>query len=263
MDKINALILAGAPAGVEMSPENGDISRAMLPIGGKTMIQRVVDALRGSPSIGRVIAVGRVEADGLDQVVEPCDTLVANIRRGLDEIGPCDAVLIVSADVPMLTSEAVEDFIARARGVGADMVYPIIRKADCQARHPELRRTYLKTGDGVFTGGNIMLVRPEFIRRNWQAIENAYAARKHVFQLARMIGVGVLVRVVVAQMVPGVLRLSALEKAASRMLGDKVAVVISAYPEIGEDVDKPSDLSAVRAILCEAENPGDSSLRSE
>jgi len=249
LDKVNALILAGAPAGVEMSPDDGNMSRAMLPIGGKTMIQWVVDALRGSPSVGRITAVGHVQADGLDQVVEPCDTLVANIRRGLDAIGPCDAVLIVSADVPMLTSEAVEDFIARAQRVGADMAYPIIAKADCQARHPELRRTYLKTGDGVFTGGNIMLVRPDFIQRNWQAIENAYAARKHILQLARMIGVGTLLRVVVGQVFPAVLTISGLEKAASRMLGGKVAAVISAYPEIGEDVDKPSDLSAVRGIL--------------
>lgn len=232
-----------------MNPDNGEISRAMLEIGGKTMLQRIVDALRGSPSVGRITAIGHVQAEGLDAVVEPGDTLIANIRRGLEAVGPCEIVLIVSADVPMLTSEAVEDFLTRSRGLGADLAYPIIRKADCEARHPELRRTYLRTGDGVFTGGNIMLVRPEFIQRNWQAIENAYAARKHVLQLARMIGLGTLLRVIVGQVFPSVLSVSALEKAVSRMLGGKVAAVISSYAEIGEDVDKPSDLSAVRAIL--------------
>ncbi len=249
MDKVNALILAGAPAGVEMSPDGGDISRAMLPIGGKTMLQWVVDALRGSPSVGRIVAVGRVEADGLDRAVEPRDSLVANMKLGLETIGRCEAVLIVSADVPMLTSDAVEDFLADAGELDADMAYPIIRKADCEARHPDLRRTYLKTGDGMFTGGNIMLVRPDFVQRNWHAIEDAYAARKHVAQLARMIGLGTLLRVLLGQAFPALLRVSALENAASRMLGGKVAAVISAYPEIGEDVDKPSDLVAVRAIL--------------
>ena len=33
------------------------------------------------------------------------------------------------------------------------------------------------------------------------------------------------------------------------MLGGKVAAVVSAYPEIGEDVDKASDLNAVLEIL--------------
>jgi 2-phospho-L-lactate guanylyltransferase (CobY/MobA/RfbA family) len=158
-------------------------------------------------------------------------------------------VLIASADVPMLTGEAVEDFLTRARQLGVDLAYPIIRKSDCEARHPELRRTYLKTADGVFTGGNIMLARPDFVQRNWQAIQGAYDARKHVVQLARMIGLGTLLRVLLGQAVPALLGVSALERAASRMLGGKVAAVVSAYPEIGEDVDKPSDLAAVRAIL--------------
>lgn len=249
MDRVNALILAGAPAGVELSPDNSEISRAMLPIGDKTMLQWVVDALRESPSVGRIVAVGRVQADGLDEVVEPRDSLVGNMKLGLDAIGPSEAVLVVSADVPMLTSDAVEDFLTRARQLGADMAYPIIRKADCEARHPGLRRTYLKTGDGIFTGGNIMLVRPDFVQRNWQAIQDAYAARKHVARLARMIGLGTLLRVLLGQVFPSLLRISALENAASRMLHGRVAAVIGAYPEIGEDVDKPSDLAAVRAIL--------------
>jgi 2-phospho-L-lactate guanylyltransferase (CobY/MobA/RfbA family) len=249
VDKVNALILAGAPAGVELSPDNSEISRAMLPIGDETMLQWVVDALRGSPSVGRIVAVGRVQADGLDEVIAPRDSLVGNMKLGLDALGPSEAVLVASADVPMLTSEAVEDFLTRARQLGADMAYPIIRKADCEARHPELRRTYLKTGDGIFTGGNIMLVRPDFVQRNWQAIQDAYDARKHVAQLARMIGLGTLLRVLIGQAFPRMLRISALENAASRMMGGKVAAVISAYSEIGEDVDKPSDLAAVRAIL--------------
>ena len=249
MDRIDALILAGAPAGAELSPDDANVSRAMLPIGDKTMLQWVVDALRGAPSIGRIVAVGRVEADGLDEVIEPEESLIGNIRLGVSAIGPCEAVLVVCADVPMLTWQAVEDLLIRARELDADMAYPIIRKSDCEARHPELRRTYVKTADGVFTGGNIMLLRPDFVMRNWRTIQNAYKARKHVAKLARIIGLGTLLRVIAGQACPRLLRLAALEKAASRALGGKLRAVISAYPEIGEDVDKPSDLAAVRALL--------------
>jgi hypothetical protein len=101
----------------------------------------------------------------------------------------------------------------------------------------------------VFTGGNLMLVKPEFIRSNWEVIAGAYAARKQVSRLARIIGLRVLARVVVGQVVPSVLRLSYLEAAVSRLVRADVAAVISCYPEIGEDVDKPSDLEAVRKIL--------------
>jgi len=249
MSKVNAVILAGATAGPELCPEEENISRAMISLGQKTMLQWVVDALRESPSIDRIIAVGTVSAEGLDEVVKPGESLVSNLDLGIRAAGTSEPVLVVSADIPMLTSEAVEDFISRAAALGVDMAYPIISKPDCEKRHAELKRTYLKTGDGVFTGGNLMLIRPDFIARNWDAIADAYAARKQVVKLARMIGIGVLARLAFAQVFPGALRVSMLENAVSRMLKGKVAAVVSCYPEIGEDVDKPSDLEAVRKIM--------------
>ncbi len=221
----------------------------MIQLGDKTMLQWILDALRAAPSIGRIVAVGDVASDGLDQVVEPEGDLVGNLRLGMEALGRCDAALVVCSDIPMLTPEAVEDFLARAAELDADMAYPIISKAACDATHPGLKRTYLKTGDGTFTGGNMMLLRPDFVSRNWEAIEQAYAARKQTGKLARMIGLGVLFRMLLAQLIPGVLRISALEDSVSRMLGGKVRAVMSAYPEIGEDVDKASDLEAVSKIL--------------
>jgi hypothetical protein len=94
-----------------------------------------------------------------------------------------------------------------------------------------------------------MLASPRFFEQSWGSIAKAYAARKHVLGLARMIGIGVLIRVLAAQVIPQVLSVSTLERAVSRMLDAKVATVVSAYPEIGEDVDKPSDLEVVRRIL--------------
>lgn len=86
--KIDAVILAGAPAGVELNPDDGEISRAMVDIAGKTMLQRVVDALRASNAIGRIAAVGEVEADGLDLVVPPGGDMVTNIKLGTDALKP-------------------------------------------------------------------------------------------------------------------------------------------------------------------------------
>ena len=249
MNKIDAIILAGAPADPEMVPEGGLVSRAMVRVGDKTMLQWVVDALRGSPSIGRILAVGDVAADGLDGVVEPGDDLVSNVKRGIEELDTKEPVLVVCSDIPLLTARAVEDFVDRAVPLKADLAYPILPKAHCEKRYPELKRTYLKTADGVFTGGNLMLLSPEFVFSNWEAIANAHAARKHILKLARMIGIGVFLRVILAQLAPCVLSVSVLERAASRVLGAKVVAVVSAYPEIGEDVDKPSDLAVVRKIL--------------
>ncbi len=163
------------------------MSRAMVRLGDKTMLAWVVDALRASSLIGRIVAVGRVEAEGLDSVVEPGEDLVANIKLGIDSLGGPDVgeakshVLIVSSDIPLLTPEAVEDFIEQTRPLDAGMAYPIIPRGRCEASYPTLRRTYVSTSDGVFTGGNILLVSREFIAGNWEIISRAYAARKSPF----------------------------------------------------------------------------------
>lgn len=252
MSKVDSIILAGAPAGPELA-DDPSISRAMVRVGAKTMVQRVVDALRSANCRGRVIAIGEVSADRIDDVIPPGPDLVTNIRLGIESLETSEPVLIVSSDIPLLTAEAVDDFVARALPLEVDLAYPIVAKRHCEARYPELKRTYLKTADGVFTGGNLMLVRPSFVFDHWQEIAGAYAARKHILQLARMIGLGVLLRVAAAQVIPSLLRVSTLEHAVARMLGANVAVVVSDHPEIGEDVDKPSDLEAVRRILGDQE----------
>jgi len=248
-NKTDAVILAGATAGPELNPEDGEISRAMVDIAGKTMLQRVVDALRGSQSIGRIAAVGKVEADGLDLIVGPGPDMVTNIKLGTDALKTDSNVLIVCADIPLITPESVDDFVNRAREKQVDLAVPIITKQCCEQRYPGMARTYLTTADGVFTLGNITLMSPDFIENNWNAVAQAYAARKQVVKLARMIGMGVLARVILARVIPSVLRVSMLEQAVERMLGARVAAVVSEYPEIGEDVDKLSDLEAVRRIL--------------
>lgn len=249
MQKVDVLILAGAPAGPELDPDNEMRGRAMLDIAGKSMLQRVIDAMRGCGTISRIVAVGNVTADGLNLVLESGSDLMENIRRGLDVLDTSDPVLVSSSDVPLLTAEAVADFLDQALKLDVDLAYPIISRERCEAGFPGLQRTYLKTAEGVFTGGNLMLVKPEFIKNNWDVIADAYAARKQVGKLARIIGVRVLAMVLLGQVVPSVLRMSYLEAAVSRLVRARVAAVVSSYPEIGEDVDKPSDLEAVRRIL--------------
>lgn len=246
---VNVVILAGAPADDGMTAESGYTSRAMVGIAGKTMLQWVVDALRGANCIGKIAAVGDVQADGLDYILPPGGDLVTNIKRGVEMLHSDDLVLISTSDIPLLTSEGVDDFVDRASKLGVDLAYPIISKSACEEKYPGLHRTYVITADGIFTGGNMMLATPGFLSNNWEVISQAYAARKHPARLARMIGWSTLARVLLGQLIPGVLKIDRLENAISRILNAKMAAVISDYPEIGEDVDKLSDLQAVRKIL--------------
>lgn len=246
MNKINAVILAGALADFG---EDTTISRAMIQIGPKTMLSWIVDALRNCNCIGSIVAVGNVECDGLTAVIDPGKSLLENMKKGIDFFDSSTGVLILSCDIPLVTSEAIEDFLKNAVSDNIDLAVPIIDKKDCLRLYPQFKRTYIKTSDGIFTMGNIMFMSTRFVLNNWQLIEKSYNARKNVAKLASMMGIGFLFRVILAQFLPQVLKIKNIEDAAARMLSANVKAVVSVYPEIGEDIDKQSDLDEVRKLL--------------
>ena len=122
--------------------------------------------------------------------------------------------------------------------------------AVCIRKYPEMKRTAVRLAEGRFTLGNMMLVNPQFLQTKQEAIAAAYDARKSPVQVARLLGPGLLARLLGAQLVaPGLLSVAALEAAVSRALGGKAAGVCSSYAEIGTDVDKPEDVAIARRIL--------------
>jgi len=247
---IDALILAGAAAGPEMSPDDERLSRAMIRIGPKTMIQWIVDALRRAESIGRIIAVGDVAAEGLDEVIPPSGHYIENLMRGVEACGEAERILVLTSDIPLISPEAIDDFVGRSIASGGEMCYPFVARDACLVKYPKMKRTYLRTKEGMFTGGNMMVLSPAFIRRNEARISRSYEARKNPIALGWMIGPGTLLRLVAAQVLfPSLLPIPFLAKVMSKRLGGKVVGITSHYPEIGADVDKASDLEQVRELL--------------
>ncbi|MDO8588337.1 MAG: NTP transferase domain-containing protein [Armatimonadota bacterium] len=246
MSNVEAVILAGGPG------FSADCCRAMTPVAGKTMLQWEVDAIRQSGAISRICAVGDCAADGIDEILPPTDSFLGNLLAGVSRAreNGSQFALVATSDIPLVTPEGIADFVARASATGADFCYPVIPKSECVRKYPEMRRTYLKLKEGVFTGGNMVFVSVGFITANSEIIGRAYDARKRVFQLAGMIGWLTLLRVLIAQTVlPSAVNLETLEKTVSRLLNGSVRAVITSYAEIGEDVDKLEDLAIVEKLM--------------
>lgn len=256
-----ALILAGGKIDPEKTPELaavcGDVTnRALIPLKGRPMLGYVLDAVRDGLSAqggGRILVAG-------DNLPLPADTaavpggasLVDTILSGVGALEPHETrLLIVTSDIPFLTAESVADFLTRAREVGnAQFVYPIIRAEDCRKRFPGMKRTTLRVAEGEFTGGNLALLDPGFLRRQEQVIRDAYAHRKNIPALARMLGPDLLFRLVLSRIAPGVLPIPVLERAVGRLLGGATArAVISPFAEVGTDVDRPEDIAVAERVL--------------
>lgn len=247
--RIPAVILAGAPADPEMQAKYSVKNRAEVPIAGKPMVQYVVDALKDSSNVGNICLIGDVQCEGTDKVIPSAGSMINNLVAG---VGACegDHVLISTSDIPMLTAEAVDDFIGRCGDLSADLYYAIIPKGDCEKRFPGMRRTYVRLAEATFTGGNMVIISSEFVRKNSEYLRQVFEVRKKPLKLAGLIGVGTLIRAIIAQKVwAGAINLPLLERTAGRVLNADLKAVQTPYAEIGSDVDDLEQASYLEAMV--------------
>jgi GTP:adenosylcobinamide-phosphate guanylyltransferase len=250
---VNAVILAGGKNSAEMEKATGVKNRALTRIAGKTMLEYVAEALHDANSVRRIVVVGDVPESTRYEQVERNGTLLENLLAGLDAAADgAGSVLVATSDIPFLTDKSVDDFVRRALQRDADLCYPIVSMDDYNKRFPQMKRTTLRLREGTFTGGNIMLLNPGFVREQRALVERAYAARKNVFAIGGMLGPVLLARIVLSQAIyGGLLNIPTLERAVGKLLGGqcRAAAVITSYAEIGTDVDKVDDVRVAEEIL--------------
>jgi hypothetical protein len=212
------------------------------------MIRYVVDALRASPAVERVLVVcdaAYPRIAGVDTFIPARGNMVDNLAAGLAACGrAAEAALLASADTPFLTGEAVSDFISRCEEARAALGYAVIPRAANEARFPSMRRTYARVAEGEFTGGNLFYIRRDL----WAAVErvlsSAYEARKKPWLLAHLLGPRILWRYF-----RHTVTIPEAESRVSGLLGGACRAIITPYAEIGADVDVPADLAIARAML--------------
>ncbi len=243
---ITAVVLAGRPNNGRLRDEPV-AWEAMIPVGGRAMAALVAEALAGTPGVNEVRVVGPVElAPQLPPgtvLIPPEATLWDNLR--VAAVGAArGSLLLATGDIPLLVAAAVEDFLARCAAMPGDIHYSVVSQDVVQRSYPGARRTYVRLADGVFTGGNLFLVRREALETVIAWGERVYALRKQPLRLGLLLG-----PLFVWRLVLGHLTMADAEQRAGRLLGLMGRAVITPFPAIGVDVDRPEDLSLIRAIM--------------
>ncbi|MFH1539902.1 MAG: 4-diphosphocytidyl-2C-methyl-D-erythritol kinase, partial [bacterium] len=147
-------------------------------------------------------------------------------------------------DIPLATAKMVEDFINACRETEADVYYSMVERSLNEKKYPGMKRTYIKLREGTYTGGNVVLLNPEVLRKQWGTIEQAMALRKSPLKLLGMMGFVFILKFLFKK-----LSRDEIEKKAGSILGFRVKAVEVADPEIGIDVDKESDYLLVKEKL--------------
>lgn len=254
--KVAAVVLAGGGRIREKAnPDNGP-DKTLVKIGARIMADYVVTALKNCPDVSKIVMVGPEflreffrEEPGL-LYATPGTTPLGSFASGVavldkqPDSDPDSWILACAGDTPFLTVAAVSDFLSRCRERDADFYYPIIPRQAAEKSFPGVKRTYVRLQDGVFTGGNLFLANRHIIDSCLPRAEEFIRLRKKPTALARLVGFGVLWKYLIGQ-----LTLQEAEQRVSRLFGFRGAAVITPYPEIGVDVDKPSDLELARRVL--------------
>ncbi|SEF38705.1 MobA-like NTP transferase domain-containing protein [Caloramator fervidus] len=240
---VNALILAG-DRGKDGTP------KALIKIKDRYMIEFLIEALKSSGVVKNIYVVGDEILNNkighlVDGFIKSKGEMFENLRFGIKVIGDFETpVLACTSDIPLVKGEAVKEFVLECQKLNLDVGYPIIDKRLNDEKYPDVRRTYVKLKEGTFTGGNLAYINPKVIDRATKKVEELIAYRKKPLKMARVLGVNFLVKLAL-----GILSLDAVEKKICDMFKVKGKAILTKYPEIGNDVDKPEDIEFVKRYV--------------
>ncbi len=247
--RVTAVVLAGGKSKPDLIAATGVSNRALLQIEGETMLARVVRALRDSHCVQEVTVVGDVTPPAGCHSLPDSGDFVENVLQATSLAPDESFILYATADTPFLTPEAVADFVRRSLRSGADMCYPIIPLDLCEQRFPHMPRTALRLREGTFTGGNLLLVRAGVVHRQAELLRRAFAARKSVWGMAKILGPAIIGRVVLAKLLsPRWLSVLHIKRRVEQLMSASAQEIPTDYAEIGVDIDKLEHLQ----VLAEA-----------
>lgn len=242
---MKAVVTAGGRIGGDYARDAGTAVKALAPIRGRTMLQRVIDALRGA-GVERVAVVGGAEvqracASQIERFVDETPSGAQNVIRAL-QAWPEDGepLLYATSDLPYVTAVAVRDFTSRApRGAVAVAL----------AEHAAFVRRFVNAppfgielaGERVVNGG-IFALPPGTENAVERLATTFFDARKQPWKMARLVGPGALLRFALHRLSVG-----DLERVASKALGVPAVAVRDCAPELGFDADTAAEFAYARS----------------
>ena len=242
-----ALVLAGARGADDpLLAGTGLPTKALLPVAGRPMIDRVLDALVATGLSGERVWVSGLPPDVSPEGTRaapaadgPAAALAAALRDGVPL-----PLLVTTADHALLDEAILASFLVGARASGAALCVGLAERRVIEARFPQTQRTYLRLADARLSGCNLFyLASPDALRavEAWRRLEGY---RKTPWRIAAALGPSVLLRYAL-----GRLSVDALFARLSRLAGARVAPVLLPQAHAAVDVDKPSDLALAQAVL--------------
>ena len=154
---VTAILLAGErPGGDPFAAAMGVAAKALIPVGGVPMGERVARVLAAHPAVAQVRVFGTPALGDLAGIpTEPSGPSIATTLHPL-VAGMDTPMLVTTADHALLTPEMLDSFVAGARG--SDLAVGLVERRVFQPAYPDNRRTWLKFRGGAYSGANLFWI---------------------------------------------------------------------------------------------------------
>jgi len=241
---VDVILPAGGRITGEFAAEAGAEVKALIPLGGQTVLERMLATLGEAGCVERTVVIGPEEiaahpaARAADTVLPEADSGPANLFRGLEWLHHSNGgrhagrVLIAATDLPFLTPGGIAAFLDSCPP-DADIVLPLVRRQAVEARFPGLGGEYVRLRDGEWTMGCAFLVNPAALVRSRPHVERVFEARKSQFAMARLLGPLFLARLLIRQ-----LTVAHVEQRCMAILGCTGVGLRDCAPELSFDIDR-------------------------
>lgn len=252
---MDAVLTAGGipQPGELLYPYTQGKPKAMLDIGGKPMIQWVLDALGAAKRVENVVLIGLADEIGVTcnkplVFIPNRISMIENILGGIQkvmEINPlATQVLLVSSDIPAITAEMVDWEVETALKPVVDICYTVAPRLVIEGRYPTSRRTFVRLKDVEVCGGDLNVVRTSVASTNMDIWKKLIESRKNPLKQAAILGLDTLLLVLLRRITLD----QAISKVTSRLHLTGRAI-LTPYAEMAMDVDKPHQLEMMRADM--------------
>lgn len=247
---LDAVITAGGRLSPADADRFGTDVKALVRINGKPLIETVVDALRATPGIARIVVVGpasaRSSTSGVDEWIDEFATGEENLLAAL-RAAKTERIVMSASDLPFVTPASYESLIEKT-GPAVDAGYPIFGRDEFLRAYPRGRKSFAALADGAWTGSSAFVFNARPFIEDDGLIKRAFRARKSLFALASLLGPELLAKFVFRR-----LTVVDVERRASSILGATVRAVRGADPALAMDCDDPSDFAYAMAEHVEAD----------
>jgi GTP:adenosylcobinamide-phosphate guanylyltransferase len=260
-----AVVLAGDRRPSDPVAEAAGVScKSLIPVGGRPMVLRVLDALEASQEIGPVVLCGPPRAaidqeeelrgridSGRVRWVESKATPSSSTFQVLKSLPDDIPVLVTTADHALLSGRMVDFFCAEARSSGCDLVVGLASYKSVKAAYPHTRRTAIHLRDDAYCSCNLFaFLTPQSrdVAHFWRRVESQ---RKKTLRVISAFGW--------LAVLSYLLRRPSLQeglKRISRRLGLSAGGVVMPFPEAAVDVDTVSDLELAESIVANESSSG-------